>query len=108
MTKGECPFWVNALQDASLTIPRVPHALHHMAPYEGNYCIVSGLCNPVLDNHGVFRRMERVVYNMNGVEANCWKLDPELKERTLQGDYSLPAQKEAVKERQKKQQQRKK
>jgi hypothetical protein len=108
MTKGECPFWVNALQDASLSIPRVPHALHHMAPYEGNYCIVSGLCNPVLDNHGVFRRMERVVYNMNGVEANCWKLDPELKERTLQGDYSLPAQKEAVKERQKKQQQRKK
>jgi len=32
-----------------------------------------------------------MVYNMNGVESNAWKLDAELRERTLAGDYSLPA-----------------
>lgn len=90
MTKGECPPWVNRLQSLGLTIPRKPHALHHMAPFEGNYCIISGVCNEILDKSGFFRRLEHTVYKINGVESNAWKLDPELRERTLRGDYSLP------------------
>jgi len=89
MTKKECPSWVNALQEAGVTIDRKPHALHHMAPYDGNYCIISGLWNNWLDDSGFFRRLEHIVYNYNGVESNAWKLDQELKERTLRGEYNL-------------------
>jgi hypothetical protein len=55
----------------------------------GNYCIISGICNPILDKTGVFRWMEHMVYKMNGVESNAWKLDPALRERTLRGEYRL-------------------
>merc|ERR1712032_169475 len=90
MTKSNVPEWVNTLQDLGITIGRVPHAQHHIAPYDGNYCIVSGLCNEVLDKTGFFRWMEHRVYELNGVESNAWKLDAELRERTLSGDYALP------------------
>jgi len=89
MTKGECPGWVNWLQRKGITIDRRPHALHHMAPYEGNYCIISGICNDALDNSGIWRLMEHTIYKLNGVESNAWKLDPELRQRTLNGDYRL-------------------
>ena len=91
MTKGECPTWVNTLQEMGWTISRKPHAQHHLAPFEGNYCIISGACNKILDRTGFFRRLEHLVYKWNGVESNAWKLDPELKARTLRGDYSLPS-----------------
>lgn len=89
MTKKEVPGWVNWMQDAGLSIPRTDHANHHKAPYEGNYCIVSGVCNPALDQSGFFRRLEHLVYNINGVESNSWKLDGALRAKTLNGDYSL-------------------
>ena len=88
--KSETGPVVNWLQDAGLTIARAPHAQHHLAPFEGNYCIISGVCNRVLDESGFFRRLEHLVYRLNGVESNAWKLDPELRERTLSGDYSPP------------------
>lgn len=90
MTKGQCSPLINWLQDAGFTIGRKPHALHHMAPYEGNYCIISGVCNKPLDRSGIFRWMEHQIYKMNGIESNAWKLDPELRERTLRGEYGPP------------------
>jgi hypothetical protein len=33
--------------------------------------------------------MEHMVYKWNGVESNAWKLNPELRKWTLQGDYGL-------------------
>lgn len=87
---SETPRWVNQLQAWGLTVGRKPHALHHMAPYEGNYCIISGFCNTWLDQSGFFRRLEHLVYKLNGVESNAWKLDASLRERTLAGDYGLP------------------
>ena len=41
------PEW---LQSAGLAISRKAHLLHHRAPYENNYCIVSGHCNHLLDS----------------------------------------------------------
>jgi len=90
MTKSQCPGWVNALQDVGLTVGRTPHAMHHLAPYEGNYCIISGIWNKPLDQSGIFRWMEHMIYNINGVESNAWKLDADLRERTLRGDYTVP------------------
>mmetsp|Transcript_37341 Transcript_37341/g.57315 ORF Transcript_37341/g.57315 Transcript_37341/m.57315 type:complete len:371 (+) Transcript_37341:42-1154(+) len=86
--KGKLPLWVVKLQDLGITVGRQPHALHHSAPYEGYYCIISGICNTFLDKIGFFRRLEHVIYRLNGVESNAWKLDPALKARTLSGDYS--------------------
>jgi len=88
-TKKEVPEWVNTLQDIGLTMSRTQHANHHKGAYEGNYCIISGICNEALDNSGFFRRLEHIVYNINGVESNAWKLDPKLRERTLNGEYRL-------------------
>lgn len=89
--KSEVPDYVNWMQNAGLTVSRKAHAQHHIAPYDGNYCIISGICNNVLDESGFFRRLEHAIYKLNGVESNAWKLDAELRERTLAGDYSLPA-----------------
>ena len=88
-TKKEVPEWVNTLQDIGLTMSRTQHANHHKGAYEGNYCIISGICNEALDNSGFFRRLEHIVYNINGVESNAWKLDPKLRERALNGEYRL-------------------
>ncbi|GAX29072.1 ubiquitin-conjugating enzyme E2 variant [Fistulifera solaris] len=89
MLGSETPGWVNRLQALGLTVSRKTHGLHHLAPYEGNYSIISGVTNRILDQTGFFRRLEHLIYRWNGVEANAWKLDAELKERTLRGDYSL-------------------
>jgi palmitoyl-[glycerolipid] 3-(E)-desaturase len=88
---SESPSWVNAvLQKYGFTVSKQAHALHHTSPYEGNYCIVSGFHNTWLDQTGFFRRLERIIYTMNGVEPNTWKLDPALRAKTLAGEYSLP------------------
>jgi palmitoyl-[glycerolipid] 3-(E)-desaturase len=87
MTKRETPAVAATLQQYGIAVPRTQHALHHLAPYEGNYCIISGLCNRPLDETGLFRRMEHYIYRWNGVEANAWKLDPVLRARTLAADY---------------------
>ena len=44
--------------------------------FAGNYCIVSGFWNPMLDaggsDQGFFRRLERWVHVRTGVEPRCW------------------------------------
>jgi len=89
MPKAEVPLVVNFLQDAGMIIGRRAHSLHHVAPYDGNYCIVTGAMNPLLDGCGLLRMLEHWVYKTNGVESNSWKLDPKLRERTLAGSYRL-------------------
>ena len=68
-----------AAQDAGLLISRKAHGAHHRAPFEGNYAIVSGVWNEVLDAGGddsFFRTVERAVASATGVEPRCWH-DPE-------------------------------
>ena len=89
MTKKEVHPIINKLQDCGLTIARTSHARHHVMPYDGNYCIVSGFWNDALDNSGVFRMMEKFIYERNGVESNAWKIDPKLRAKTLSGDFSI-------------------
>jgi palmitoyl-[glycerolipid] 3-(E)-desaturase len=70
---------VVAAQESGILISRKAHGAHHKAPFEGNYCIVSGNWNPILDGDGgegsFFRKLERVVYDIWGVEPRCWS-DP--------------------------------
>jgi hypothetical protein len=76
MKKSELPAVVDAMQEAGLLISRRDHGAHHKAPFDGNYCIVSGLWNPILDQNGdenaFFRALERLVHKATGVEPRCW------------------------------------
>ena len=89
-TKSETPWIGTVLQKYHLSIGRVPHTKHHTLPFETNYCIISGRCNPILDRTGFFRRLEHWIYQRNGIESNAWKLDPVLRQRTLNGIYTPP------------------
>lgn len=70
--KSQLPAAVNALQEASILVSRKSHGAHHRKPFASNYCIVSGLWNPILDQSNFFRWAETVVYERTGVEARCW------------------------------------
>lgn len=72
MKKSELPAAVLAAQDAGLLVSRKGHGQHHRAPFEGNYCIVSGWWNPLLDGSGFFKKMERLVFDATGVAPRCW------------------------------------
>jgi hypothetical protein len=63
--------WINALQDWNIIVSRKGHLAHHKPPFEGNYCIVSGHCNPIADRLGLFRALEKVVLALTGNEARC-------------------------------------
>lgn len=73
MKRSQLPQSVIALQDASVLVSRKVHCAHHIAPFEGNYCIVSGACNPLLDQSGFFRSLENLVHKQTGVEPRCWQ-----------------------------------
>ena len=79
MSKQEIPKPVAALQDAKLVITRQAHSMHHRAPFENNYCIVSGLCNPALDGSGVLQWAEERIFEATGVKPRCWLSEEELK-----------------------------
>ena len=74
MAKDSAPL-PEAMQRAGLTVTRKAHLWHHKAPYDCNYCIVSGHCNPFLDRVGFFPALERLVYSINGVKPRCWTED---------------------------------
>lgn len=77
MKKSELPAIIHMAQEAGLLISRKDHGAHHKAPFDGNYCIVSGMWNPILDQDGddmsFFRVLERFIYNVWNVEPRCWK-----------------------------------
>ena len=60
MKRSALPAPVLWAQENGLLISRKMHGAHHLAPFEGNYCIVSGFWNPILDqdgsDRGFFRR----------------------------------------------------
>lgn len=60
------------VQDANILISRKAHGAHHRSPFEGNYCIVSGLWNEPLDRSRFFRKMEKFLHEKTGVEPRCW------------------------------------
>ncbi|XP_074294198.1 fatty acid desaturase 4, chloroplastic-like [Silene latifolia] len=72
VTKSKLPKIVVVLQDVGVLLPRWLHAEHHRPPYNGNYCIVSGLCNKFLDENKVFEVLEKVVFYKFGLRPRSW------------------------------------
>lgn len=83
MKKSQLPKSVIALQDAGILLGRKMHGTHHKPPYDVNYCIVSGLWNPFLNEARVFKRLERWIYNKWGVAPRAWS---ETSDEWLQAD----------------------
>lgn len=71
-TKSRLPPLVVALQDAGLLVSRSQHAAHHHAPYNNNYCIVSGVWNEFLDDNKVFEALEMILFFQLGVRPRSW------------------------------------
>ena len=70
---------VKILQDSNVILSRREHGLHHSSPYEGHYCILTGVCNGFLDKANFFRFLEKVVFKLTGNVPNTWKADSRLK-----------------------------
>ncbi|KAL8509978.1 hypothetical protein ACS0TY_016986 [Phlomoides rotata] len=70
--KGLLPAVVVALQDAEIILRRGDHAAHHQPPFNSNYCIVSGVCNRVLDKSKLFVGLEVVVLRLLGYRPHSW------------------------------------
>ncbi|CAI5501499.1 unnamed protein product [Closterium sp. Naga37s-1] len=66
------PPFVPILQDAGLLVSRKMHGAHHRPPYNANYCIVSGACNPLLDSIGFFSGLEKFIFQTTGVPSRSW------------------------------------
>ena len=60
------PKSVKILQDMGLILSKKEHGLHHTSPFEGHYCILTGICNPILDKTNFFRYLEVIVYKLTG------------------------------------------
>jgi ubiquitin-conjugating enzyme E2 variant len=76
-------WWINTLQDYNIIVSRKGHLAHHKPPFEGNYCIVSGHCNPIADKLGLFRGLEKVVYLLTGNMARCETNERLLEDRVV-------------------------
>ena len=75
--------WACHAQEAGVLVSRRAHGAHHKAPFEGNYCIVSGFWNPILDAEGsdasFFRRLERFVLARTGeASSNSTRPPPDV------------------------------
>ena len=70
LASGNIKCYTACVQDAGILVSRKVHGAHHKAPFEGNYCIVSGFWNPILDAGGsdasFFRWLERFVLARTG------------------------------------------
>lgn len=62
----QLPPLIKLLQDNRIILSRKEHGLHHNSPFEGHYCILTGVCNQWLDQSNFFRHLERIVFKLTG------------------------------------------
>lgn len=81
--KSQLSKTVLTLQDAGILLGRKMHGTHHKPPYDVNYCIVSGIWNPWLNETEVFKKLERWIYRKWAVAPRAWS---ETSEEWMQTD----------------------
>jgi hypothetical protein len=59
---------IKILQDMGMILSKKEHGLHHNSPFEGHYCILTGVCNSFLDDSKFFRHLENIVFKLTGTE----------------------------------------
>ena len=65
---------VRWLQERNIILSRKEHGLHHTAPFEGHYCILTGVNNGWIDRTKLFRYLENIVFKLTGslMETNLF------------------------------------
>ncbi len=56
---SKSPKFVSLMQATGIMQTTAHHAVHHRAPSDRHYCILSNWCNPFLDHLGFWDRLER-------------------------------------------------
>jgi hypothetical protein len=52
---------ITYLQEAAIVQTKQQHARHHKPPYNKCYCVLSNLCNPILDYLEVWSKLEHII-----------------------------------------------
>lgn len=68
MRTKELHWFVQLLQDYRVILNRRDHGIHHRAPNDNQYCVVSGAINYPLDYIGFWRGVEYLIYKSTGVK----------------------------------------
>lgn len=67
----EAPALARLLQRSGLILSPRHHHAHHRAPFDRDYCIVNGWCNPLLRALGFWRGCERLIAGLTGAVPRC-------------------------------------
>ncbi|XP_011084391.1 fatty acid desaturase 4-like 1, chloroplastic [Sesamum indicum] len=88
--RRKLPPVVAALQDAGVLLRWSHHRAHHGPPFNSNYCVVSGICDRVLDGCKVLLGLEVALFRVTGVKPRSWS-DPnsEWKPMMIQDENTL-------------------
>ena len=69
LKKCECPKWVSQLQRYRIIQSGEEHRLHHIEPYQINYCTITPHLNVWLEKYAFWRKMEDIIEKHIGIKA---------------------------------------
>jgi hypothetical protein len=76
-TPTKVPRAVRVLQAARILQTRKHHLVgHHQSPYDGNYCAILNVLNPLLDGLRFWRGLEVLVAAVSGVRPRAYQTSP--------------------------------
>ncbi|MBS2037357.1 hypothetical protein JST97_20380 [bacterium] len=64
------------LQRFHITQSKKNHSAHHTRPWESNYTVVNGACNPILEKTHFWRKLEKGIFKVTGREPKSWRHEP--------------------------------
>jgi len=71
LTEHERPKWATFLQKIGLFQSYEEHHLHHVKPYEINYCPITPYVNIVLEKINFWRQSEKLIETIFGIKARA-------------------------------------
>ncbi|KAL0382705.1 UNVERIFIED_CONTAM: Fatty acid desaturase 4, chloroplastic [Sesamum calycinum] len=88
--RRKLPLVVSALQDAGVLLRWSWHKAHHRQSFNSGYCVVSGICDRVLDGCKVLLALEVAIFRVMGVKPRSWSESiSEWKPMMTQGENPL-------------------
>jgi hypothetical protein len=80
--QAQPPAFVQTLRKFGIAQEKDDHLEHHHAPWASNYCILNGAMNGLLDRTDFWRKWERGVHAVTGLEPKTWN-HPAIKDFAL-------------------------